>query len=253
MTAAHLIALSLTAAALTAGEPDALAGLKPGHPRLLIDTAAETARIARLTAGQAPRLASLLEDLRRQAEALRSAPAPQRALTGYRLLDVSRDLLNRTLTLGVLWRLTGDVAARDRLRADLLAVAAFSDWNPKHFLDVAEMTTGVALGYDWLFDQLTGDERGRLMAAIRDKGLVAGDDEKAWWVACDINWNQVCHGGLVIGALAIADREPDLARRILDRARRHGGDEMHHLVQLLVGDAHPLCHGKHDQPLDRFY
>jgi hypothetical protein len=37
----------------------------------------------------------------------------------------------------------------------------------------------------------------------------------------DFNWNQVCHSGLVVGALAIAEREPELARRIVDRAVRY--------------------------------
>jgi hypothetical protein len=34
----------------------------------------------------------------------------------------------------------------------MLAVAAFADWNPSHFLDTAEMTAGLALGYDWFAD-----------------------------------------------------------------------------------------------------
>ena len=30
----------------------------------------------------------------------------------------------------------------------MLAIAQFADWNPSHFLDVAEMTMGMAIGYD---------------------------------------------------------------------------------------------------------
>jgi hypothetical protein len=37
----------------------------------------------------------------------------------------------------------------------------------------------------------------------------------------DFNWNQVCNGGLAVGALAIAEREPELARRIVERAIRN--------------------------------
>ena len=33
----------------------------------------------------------------------------------------------------------------------MLEVSSFTDWYPKHFLDVAEMTTALALSYDWLY------------------------------------------------------------------------------------------------------
>ena len=32
-----------------------------------------------------------------------------------------------------------------------VVVLSFTDWHPKHFLDVAEMTTALALSYDWLY------------------------------------------------------------------------------------------------------
>ena len=31
----------------------------------------------------------------------------------------------------------------------MLTAARFEDWNPSHFLDVAEMTFALAIGYDW--------------------------------------------------------------------------------------------------------
>ena len=40
----------------------------------------------------------------------------------------------------------------ERLEEEMLAAAGFSDWNPGSFLDVAEMTTALAIGYDWLHD-----------------------------------------------------------------------------------------------------
>ena len=32
------------------------------------------------------------------------------------------------------------------------------------------------------------------------------------------NWNVVCHGGLVIGALAVAEEEPEIAEHIFNTA-----------------------------------
>ena len=54
----------------------------------------------------------------------------------------------------------------------MLAAARFSDWNPSHFLDVAEMTFALAVGYDWLYDQLDRASRKEIRTAIVDKGVV---------------------------------------------------------------------------------
>ena len=72
-------------------------------------------------------------------------------LIGPRLLDQSRAALRRISTLAGLYRLDGDHRKADRARLEMLAAAAFPDWNPSHFLDVAEMTNALAIGYDWLY------------------------------------------------------------------------------------------------------
>ena len=68
---------------------------------------------------------------------------------GVRLLDVSRTVLDRTYSLTYAWRLTRDSKYVERLWNDLVAAAAFPDWNPSHFLDTAEMTHAFAIAYDW--------------------------------------------------------------------------------------------------------
>jgi hypothetical protein len=70
------------------------------------------------------------------------------------------------------------------------------------------MTNAAALGYDWLFDILTVDERNLVREKIVQYGLEPGIQEyssNAWWTQPGTNsWGQVCNGGLTIGALAIA-------------------------------------------------
>lgn len=102
-------------------------------------------------------------------------------------------------------------------------MAALPNWYPQHFLDTAEGALGMAIGLDWLHDALTVEERDQFAKAIIDKALRASllvGDEKTW-VAGNNNWTAVCHGGLVIGALAVAEREPVLARQIVERALKH--------------------------------
>ena len=54
------------------------------------------------------------------------------------------------------WRWpTGGRARREyaaKAKENLLEVCAFKDWNPSHFLDTAEMSHAVGVGYDWLYE-----------------------------------------------------------------------------------------------------
>ena len=126
-----------------------LAALPPAHPRLLLNPATEAALKKRIAAD--PILLRLQADLLAEADRQLATRPVERVLIGRRLLDKSRTALSRVLHLALAWRLTGTPAYLERARAELTAVAQFSDWNPSHFLDVAEMTTAVGFGYDWLY------------------------------------------------------------------------------------------------------
>ena len=115
--------------------------------------------------------------------------------------------------------MTGEKRYSDRAEAEMLKAASFSDWNPSHFLDVAEMTAALAIGYDWLYPKLSETSRRTIRTAILEKGLKPsfGKEHDAILNA-PTNWNQVCHCGMAYGALAGAETEPDLARRTIERA-----------------------------------
>ena len=191
------------------------------HPRLLF-TYADQVRLQSLAETDVL-LADLIEDLIHRADRVLDEPSVTYTLIGPRLLSQSRQCLERVLSLSMAFRLTGKSSFRDRAVEEMRAAALFPDWNPSHFLDVAEMTTAFALGYDWLFDRLTPDERAFIENAIIEKGLqpgLAAYGEPAWWIADNPNnWNQVCNGGLTLGALAVADVVPELATNILSYAR----------------------------------
>ena len=161
------------------------------------------------------------EKLRARGVALLAQPPVEYRLIGPRLLHVSREALSRISTLALLYRLDGERAFADRAVTELAAVCAFPDWHPAHFLDTAEMTHGVAIGYDWLYDALTPQQRAAIKEAIIEKGLrpaLTCYEGGAWWVTSPFNWNQVCNGGIAIGALAIADEEPQIGADVLSRA-----------------------------------
>ena len=97
----------------------------------------------------------------------------------------------------------------------------FIDWDPHHFLDVAEMTHAVAIGYDWLYGWLDDGTKEILRRSIIEKGLDEGlkvYSSKSGFDKRVNNWNQVCNNGLIIGALAVAESDPDYARQIIPLA-----------------------------------
>ncbi|MDR2674349.1 MAG: heparinase II/III-family protein [Opitutaceae bacterium] len=202
------------------GGADPLATLRKEHPRLIFtaqDWAAFDTRVRERASD--PQFDTLLAQLEGNARALLSKPPLERKLTGRRLLGVSREVFRRVVTLAVIHRATGDGAFLRRAENEMLAAAAFADWNPSHFLDVAEMTAALALGYDWLYEELSAETRATIRQAIVKKALSEGVNPKLKWHRVENNWNQVCLGGLSLGALAIAEDEPKLARKMLDATR----------------------------------
>ncbi len=157
------------------------------------------------------------------AEARTFVPLPvlERKMEGRRLLGVSREALRRVTTLAIAWMRTRDPALLARAEAEMLAVCAFSDWNPSHYLDVAEMSLGVALGYDWLYDVLPADSRETIADGLWRLGLETALDDTPWWVRAHNNWGQVCHAGMTAAALALAERHPEAAATVVARAFRN--------------------------------
>ncbi|MDQ3812662.1 MAG: heparinase II/III-family protein, partial [Armatimonadota bacterium] len=195
-----------------------LASLRREHPRLLASAASWEKIQTRQREDQL--LAGFLRRGEAEARAILTMPPVTYQKKGRRLLHVSRTVLRRVLLLGLHFHLTRDAALAQRAREEMLAVAAFSDWNPSHFLDVGEMTAALAFGYDWLYDQLDAPSRQVIATAIVEKGLRPGLTDNGW-TRSENNWNSVCLGGLSLGALAIAEEQPVLAAQILNMTRTY--------------------------------
>jgi hypothetical protein len=199
--------------------------LRPEHPRVLA-TADDFAYLARAIEAD-PLMQRGFAKIQQDAAKMIDEPVcTYRIPDGKRLLFVSREVRGRVLTLALVDRLTDSPTCRERLWRDLEAAANFKDWNPSHFLDTAEMTFAFGIAYDWLYDRWTDEQRAVLRDAIVRHGLTPGmtayrgEAGYGWWRGTTNNWNQVCNGGLAVGALAIADEEPELAAEILSRGLR---------------------------------
>jgi hypothetical protein len=187
------------------------------HPRLLA-SAADLAALRESTTGN-PLAESLAAAVVANALAIEDLAPVTRQQEGRRLLGQSRRCVERVITLAMAYHLTGDVRHAHRCEQEMLTVAGFTDWNPSHFLDVAEMTFALAIGYDWLYGQLHESSRKQIRNAIIEKGVILPFETRhKGWVRSGNNWGQVCHGGLTAGALAVMEDRPDLAARTIHNA-----------------------------------
>ena len=147
-------------------------------------------------------------------------PTSERIQTGKRILSISRNVLERVTFLSYMYHVTGDEQYAARAEKEMLAAASFSDWNPSHFLDTGEMMAALAIGYDWLYDLLSEQSRSTIADAIAQKGLRAAELSNYWWYRGVNNWNSVCHAGIVMGSIAIADRYPELAKHHIAKSTK---------------------------------
>ena len=185
------------------------------HPRLFADADGFARIKARIDTEELMKLAA--EHVRAVADMMVPTPPSQRIKEGKRLLTVSRTALYRIATLAMAYRLYGNKAHLDRAVTEMRAVCAFEDWNPSHFLDVGEMSLAVAVGYDWLYNDIDEATRKEIAAGLRRCGLDASL-KRMGWIHAHNNWGQVCHAGILSAALALAEENPAAAARYVQRA-----------------------------------
>ncbi len=217
------------------GEGNYLASLASGRPRLFITPARVAWLRQQLATAADARLTAWYTSLKASADTLRNQPLStyNKDVRGT-ILDTSRAVLDRTYKFALAYLITGDSAYADRLYRELEKAAnpsgatgpgEFPDWDPGHFLDVAEMTHAFAVAYDWLHAVWTPTQREVLRRAIATRGLTPGMSEYnrnvGWTQPTNNNWNLVCTGGLTLGALAIAGEnaaDTTLVEQILHRS-----------------------------------
>ncbi|MGQ9620863.1 MAG: heparinase II/III domain-containing protein, partial [Bacteroidales bacterium] len=211
---AFFMILSVTSCAKDNNIP---VGQVPDHPRILLLKGEES--IVRKNIDSDIRWKVISDMIINECNVILGKPPVERVLIGRRLLDKSREALKRIFYLSYAYRMTGNKVFLDRAEKEMLAVSAFTDWNPSHFLDVAEMTMAVAIGYDWLCNNLSENSRSIISDAIINKGLKPSFDSKYnSWLKATHNWNQVCNAGMTYGALAIWEYDSTLASSVINRA-----------------------------------
>ncbi|MFZ4454598.1 MAG: heparinase II/III domain-containing protein [Bacteroidales bacterium] len=189
-----------------------------GHPKLFF-LASDTA-VLRAKLNSTPVLKQVHDLTIAECDKMLTLPVQKRVLLGKRLLVVSREAVRRISFLSYAYRMTLNNKYAVRAESEMTAMANFSDWNPSHFLDVAEMTMAMAIGYDWLYSYLSTTSRTKIATAIKQKGIeqTTGTKANQSWLTSKDNWNQVCNSGISAGVAAVYDENPTYYQPLINRA-----------------------------------
>lgn len=189
----------------------------PSHPRLLMTD--DDVLTIRNNVNNSKQWAGISDAIVAESDRIIGLPTLNRVQVGRRILDTSREALRRIFHLSYSFRITQDEKYKIKAESEMLAIAAFSDWNPSHFLDVAEMTMAMSIGYDWLYNSLSDTSRRQIKDAIVKHGLDPSfSPVNNGWLQSAHNWNQVCNAGITFGAIAVYEDMPQLSKLLIDRA-----------------------------------
>lgn len=199
------------------GLSDAVAAFKSDRPYLLFGKPA-IPRI-RAHAAQNSKL------LRRLDQALRQAAADP----GVELRAKIKKRSRRLIQIAFLALITEGDAREEALREardELSAWSAEKTWRArpviKSFLDCAEIAVAVALAYDWLHEELCGEERRSveeaLLRQVIEPALTAYDDRFLLWPKRRDNCTLVSNSGVLVVALAVLDRYPGASLQLIRKS-----------------------------------
>ena len=192
--------------------------LRKSQPRLVLNTSIEKKLQQKLKTD--PVVKNMYQAIKLQAAEVQKEPLLERVVVGRRLLSTSREMLYRMNMLGMVYHIEKDPVVLNRINDEVVAVCNFSDWNPSHYLDVAEMSMAVAIALDWTAGALPQPTIELAKTALIEKGIKPSYNEKGntGWVNGTNNWNQVCHGGMIAASIVIAEKAPELAAKTISRA-----------------------------------
>jgi hypothetical protein len=153
---------------------------------------------------------------------------------GGRILNQARLSQFVILVNAMAYCLDKNPAYLQRAKKEMHAIAALNDWNSKHFLDTSELCLAMAVGFDWLYNELSPEEINIFSGALLEKGLGPAQEvyangfinakpkeKKLWWTTSNSNWNQVCHTGQVAAALVLADTQPQATKEVIKAAAEY--------------------------------
>jgi Heparinase II/III-like protein len=154
-----------------------------------------------------------------------SGPAPAKQDPRTRIKRQARQLIH----VSFLSLISDGAPKADALRATrrlLAQLGAEATWKVRpvigSFLDCAEIAVAVALAYDWLYPELSDEERQNVEDAlyrhVLEPARAAYDDCFAVWPRRRDNCTLVSNSGILVAALAVLDRYPETSQYLIRKS-----------------------------------
>lgn len=193
---------------------------KNTHPRVLA-TKDDFDRIRELIKNDAD-VAKWYADIKAQADYyVTQPPFTFRTTDGLRM-DTS--VISRFETMGMVYNVEGGEQYAKKAYEDMATIAEYETWQPNAFILLANMLTAMAIGYDWFYNSMTPEMRGKISEGMYRLGLKYALDgyrrevepgataletrSRLQWLNDQSNWTAVGNGGAVMGAVALYDEYP---------------------------------------------
>lgn len=202
-------------------------GMKGVHPR--VGVTADTFKKIKEQYDAGGIMKKWGDDVIFKADSYLKMPLPEINLskTPQENLLIPQAMKDRIEDLSVAYYVTGNTEYADRVYRELENASKFSDWLPWNYLNTAEYITTFAIGYDWLYNYWTPEQRKLISEALYKKGLtnsyavyygIQSSETQYFWATVDNNWNFVCNGGTICGAVALMDDYPEFAADCISNA-----------------------------------
>lgn len=192
------------------------------HPRLMLRKGGEAAILEKVESDWF--LRRLHRYIIKESDRYLRVPVQERVFETSDMLSTAREILTRVYYLSYSYRMTGDLKYVHRAEAEMLKACSFPDWDPAHYLDAAEITMALSIGYDWMYDELSPQTRAVIEENLFEKGIKPsfpeydGNPAHQHFVNKRNNWNPVCHGSLACAAMTAYEHDPALARKTIARS-----------------------------------
>jgi len=157
-------------------------------------------------------------------QALASGSQPYKVNNRGNVLESARSGRDRIQALAFVYNITGDKRYLDKAYQEMVDMGNWPDWSGfSSALVTAEILQGYAACYDWLYYDLTAEQKQTLIEIMKKHAFTPFiyhyEDATSWNVTkLTINWNPVCNTSNMMAALAIADEAPEIAEYILEKA-----------------------------------
>ncbi len=168
------------------------------------------------------------------------------AKDGYRTNTAAESFEARVKKLAFAYLLTEDTRYAERAMQDLIAVAEFPDFNYSHIIDSGVWSSGLAFGYDWLYNYMYNNGDTETIDKIADAiikleiepvsrayyaglpgnaspidavegGGLQSSNAFARWKS---NYGSFVNSGMIVSALAVGERNPELCFDAIEKALR---------------------------------